>query len=387
MRIGLNATCLNDRPSGAKQRFEGIYRELVKQMPDDEFIVFEPEDCRVGAWFEGAPNVSVRTTPLPSEGRRGRFLAGMGYWRSALEKESLDLFECFNLPQVIAPTGRNLMTIHDVRGLRSGSAGRIERLLFNHVLQSAVSRADQLITVSEAVRQELLETWPKANVSVVYNGLDLAKFGPVEVDLLERTRHSLALPKRYLLAVGHFEPRKNYLGLIEALAILRRRGSQYSLVIIGNDSGGKAPVQERVRHHGLENSVTLLSGLSDFEVRCAYQACHAFVFPSTYEGFGIPILEAMAAERPMVLSGLPVFREITQSQGLYFDADDVEALADAIETVSTSPEIRVQLVDYGKRRVGDFSFSSLATKMREVYHVSINGSKRETHLTESDKNE
>lgn len=376
MRIGLNATCLNDRPSGARQRFVGIYRELVKQMPDDEFVVFEPADCRMGSWFAGAPNVSVRRTPLPSEGRIKRFLAGTGYWRSALRKEPFDVFEGFNLPLVTAPSGRNLMTIHDVRGLRSGAAAGLERLLFARVLASAVSRADCIITVSNAVRQDLLEAHPDAQVVVVYNGLDLAGVAPIDVEVVERTRRALRLPEDFLLAVGHFEPRKNYPRLIDALAVLRGRGDLKPLVIIGNDSGEKRRVEERIRHHGLHESVTLLSGLSDLEVRCAYQSCRAFVFPSTYEGFGIPILEAMAAGRPTVLSDIPVFREITENQGSYFAPEDVGAMADAIQAALHSESVRARLVQYGSRRVNDFAFQALATQVREIYRDPAHRRKR-----------
>ena len=156
MRIGLNATCLNNRPSGAKQRFVGIYGELVRQMPNDEFVVFEPADCRMASWFSGASNVSIRRTPLPSEGRVARFAAGLGYWRSALEREPLDVFESFNMPLVTSQSARNVMTIHDVRGLRSGG-NPVARMLFARMLGAACARADQVITVSEAVKQEVLE--------------------------------------------------------------------------------------------------------------------------------------------------------------------------------------------------------------------------------------
>lgn len=366
MRIGLNATCLNDRPSGAKQRFVGIYSELVRQMPDDQFVVFEPADCRMASWFAGAPNVSIRRTPLPSEGRVARFAAGLGYWRSALAREQLDIFENFNMPLVTSQSARNVMTIHDVRGLRPGG-NPFARMLFTRVLEAACTGADQVITVSEAVKQEILEACPNANVAVVHNGVDLAGFVPLPPDVVQRTLDALTLPAVFLLAVGHFESRKNYLALIEALALLRDRGNLIPLVIIGNDSGGRAIVEDRVRQRGMQESVTLLSGLTDLEVRCAYQACIAFVFPSVYEGFGIPILEAMAARRPFVLSDIPIFREITQDQGVYFPPEDIEAMAAAIQTVCESCELRRTLADYGRHRVNDFGFDALALQVQTAY--------------------
>jgi glycosyltransferase involved in cell wall biosynthesis len=366
MRIGLNATCLNDRPSGAKQRFVGIYSELIRQMPDDEFIVFEPSDCRMASWFDGVRNVTIRHTSLPSEGRIGRFVGGLSYWRSALKKEALDVFEGFNLPLVTTRSGRNVMTIHDLRGLHS-SRNAVGRMLYASVLDSALARADQLITVSEAMKQELIGEYPDAKVAVVYNGLDLSGFVPMSSEVVLRILKRLSIPQDFLLAVGHFEPRKNYLLLIDALALLRQRGCLIPLVIIGNDSGGKSAVEERVQQHGLQGSVTLLSGLTDMEVRCAYQACNTFVFPSSYEGFGIPILEAMAADRPTVLSDIPVFREITEGLGEYFPPEDMEAMADAIEKVSGSTHVRRHLVEYGRSRVRDFAFENLAAQVEVIY--------------------
>ena len=78
VRVGLDATCLNERPSGAKQRFIGIYGALFRRCPDIEFVIYQPRDCNVGAWFNGAPNVAVRPTPLPSTGRAARMLKGLG---------------------------------------------------------------------------------------------------------------------------------------------------------------------------------------------------------------------------------------------------------------------------------------------------------------------
>jgi len=366
LKIGLNATCLNDRPSGAKQRFVGIYGDLVKRLPDAEFVVYEPADCRVGAWFDGAPNVTARRTPLLSEGRVSKFLQGLGYWRMALPKEKFDLFEGFNQPLVRAPTGRTLMTIHDIRRMYS-EYGALERGVYKIALARSMARADHVITVSETMKQEILGFFPRASISVIYNGLDATGFATVTEADLQAVRRKHGLPENFILAVGHLERRKNDLRLIDAMARLRDRGQSCSLLIIGNDSGERQVIEERIESAKLTGTVKFLSGLSEHEVRCAYKLCSLFVFPSSYEGFGIPILEAMAAERPMVLSDIPVFREITQDKGVYFPHDDAEAMAAAIETVLSSSSERARLIDYGKERVQAFSFQSLAGQLASLY--------------------
>jgi glycosyltransferase involved in cell wall biosynthesis len=370
LKIGLNATCFNDRPSGARQRFVGIYGELIKRLPDAEFVMYEPADCRVASWFDGAPNVSVRRTPLPSEGRGRRALYGLGFWHLALRGESFDLFERFNLPVVTPPSGRSLHTIHDIRGLRP-EHGIFTRAAFSQIIERSLKAADHVITVSETMKNEILGFYPGLPISVIYNGLDASKFESVSESELAVVRRKFSLPQEFILAVGHFEKRKNYLRLIDAIARLRERGSPCALVIIGNDSGERKAIEERVAAANITGAVKILSDLSDQEVRCAYQLCSLFVFPSSYEGFGIPLLEAMAAKRPMVISDLPVFREITQDQGVYFAHDDIESMAFALEQVLASSSESGRLVEYGIKRVQEFRFENLAAQVESLYRTGL----------------
>lgn len=366
MRVGLNATCLNNRPSGAKQRFVGIYSALARCLPNTEFVVFEPKDSQMNNWFEGLENVSVHATPIPSTGRVGKFTAGLLYWRQAFACMKLDVYEAMHLPLIRPTHGLAILTIHDVRGLCSDN-GPIDRILFATVLRQALQKADHVVTVSEAMRSEILSFFPHKPVSVVYNGLNASMYKSSSCAACKKILAKYKLPSEFVLAVGHFERRKNYPKLINAIAILKRRGQTCSLVIAGNDSGEGAALLRQIVSLGLTNQVLLLNGLSDLEVRCLYRLCSLFVFPSAYEGFGIPILEAMASGRPMVLSDLKVFREITENQSMYFPHDDVALMADAIETGLTSCSAREQIVSYGFKRVADFSFERLAGDMVAVY--------------------
>jgi len=110
-----------------------------------------------------------------------------------------------------------------------------------------------------------------------------------------------------------------------------------------------------------------LSGLTDFEVRCIYKLCTLFVFPSAYEGFGIPILEAMAAKRPMVISDIPVFKEISQGKGVYFSHDDPESIASSIDEVLSSTTERSRLIQYGSERVLDFGYERISMRLEQLY--------------------
>ncbi len=335
-------------------------------MPEVEFVIFEPSDCRMHHWFGYAPNVSARATPIPSEGRVGKLFKSLGFWRGALGRENFDLFEGFHLPLERPLTGRTLITIHDIRRVHP-DWGWLERTAFGHALISAIKRSDQVVTVSDAMKQELRPYCGQTPVSVIPNGLDPAAFEDVGAHHLDAFRHTFRLPSGFLLAVGHLERRKNYPALIDAIALLRDRGQPCPLVIIGNNSGERRLIEERIAARKLNGTVWMLSGLSELDVRCAYRLCSAFVFPSIYEGFGIPILEAMAAGVAMALSDIAVFREITEHKSEYFAPHDPEAMAASIERVLGTQDLRAEMIDYGRERVQEFDFAHISARYQRLY--------------------
>lgn len=366
MKVGLNATCINDRPSGAKQRFIGIYSELIKRMPTTEFVIYEPSDCRMGDWFDWAPNVVVKKTPIPSEGRVHKILLGLRFWKNELRRENFDIFEGFNMPLFKSPTGKTLLTIHDIRRMHP-EWGFVGRIAYRYALKKALRNADILITVSEAMKQELLQFYPRQQISVIYNGLNLKAFDQDISLYLDVFREKYSIFGEFILAVGHIEHRKNYSGLLDCMALLRDWGLSLNLIIIGNDSGERKILQNKIASLNLGKNVIFLSGLTDLDVRCAYKLCHLFVFPSKYEGFGIPILEAMASGCAMALSDIPVFREITQNRSNYFPPDDVEAMANTIQKVLRPNDENQKLRAYGYDRVKDFSFESISRGLENLY--------------------
>lgn len=375
MRIGLNATCFNDRPSGARQRFTGIYGALVARRPDIEFVVYEPADCNVARWFCGAANVVAQQTPIPSTGRLRRIWRGRDYWPTALRADSLDLFEVFSLPLVQAPDCPTILTIHDLRSVTTDQP-LPARIITARVMQSAFRRADQIVTVSRTMNAQIRSICPRARVTTIYNGVDLAKFGPASSET--------ALPVRsaqpFLLAVGHLEARKNYGVLIEAISRLMARGVPVPLIIVGNEGGEGPRIAARISELGVGEFVTVRREVGDTELLALYRAARMIAFPSHYEGFGIPILEAMASHRPIVLSDIPVFHEIAGDAGAYFPAGDADAMADVIGRVWKSESERESLVRQGDGRLPSFVFDALAAQLEALYETVSGGRARRDNV-------
>lgn len=371
MKIGLNATCFNERPSGAKQRFIGMYNELFKLMPDVQFVIFQPADCSFENWFDEFKNVSFYTTPIPSEGRLNKFIKGFFFWKRILMNEKFDLFEGFNLPMFRNRYGKTVMTIHDLRGLKSEYSFLYQKI-FKTVLKISFKNSDHIITGSKIIQKDIKELFPQSSVSVIYNGIHENRYSSIFENDISNIKNKLNLPEKFLLAVGHFEKRKNYIRLLKAISKLEGSARDYSLVIIGNNNGELDSVIENINLLNMNNRVKIYSGLTDLEVYCAYKSCSLFIFPSLYEGFGIPILEAMNAKAPILLSEIDVFKEITENTLSYFNPNKTQSIQDAIQSILSDVNLRGANVNYGQSRILFFTFRKLASELEETYRDLIN---------------
>lgn len=372
MRIGINATSLSERPSGARQRFLGPYRALFRSRPENSYLIYEPRDCRVAEWFGDLPNVTGVATPLGGDKRWQRLIRGATYWNRRLRSDRLDLFETLHLPAVIAPACPTVLTVHDIRA-GGASEPLVARTLYRAMLRRSLRQADAVITVSDAMRAELAAVEPTASITTIYNGVDPARF-EAATGSVSAIAADLGLPGDFLLAVGHFEPRKNYASLIEAMAMLGRTNPRVGLAIVGKDGGGLAETRALIERLGLSRHIHLLHSVDDRQLSGLYDAARLVVFPSTYEGFGIPLIEAMAAGCALCLSDIPVFRELTEDRGAYFPPLDPPAIAAAVAALLDSPDRRADLVAYGRRRVGDFAFDKLAAQLDTLHRALVTGS-------------
>ena len=244
---------------------------------------------------------------------------------------------------------------------------KFSRAFSKYVHNDSIKKVDRIITVSNYMKNQILDFFPTADVVKIYNGINVndAVFSH-DIDLNKR-KNDLKLPNNFLLAVGHFEKRKNYGRLLDSIKFIKEKGIDLPLIIVGNDNGQKKYISDKLKNLGLENHVKLFSNLSDSDVKLMYKLCKAFIFPSTYEGFGIPILEAMANGKPCILSDIEVFKEITEGHGIYFNPNDTESIASSILKALDDDQLCNQLAQFGERRVKDFDFRNIAIDLRNVY--------------------
>jgi glycosyltransferase involved in cell wall biosynthesis len=231
------------------------------------------------------------------------------------------------------------------------------------LVRSHVRKADAIVANSRTTADEVAARLdvPRERIHVVHPGVDESFLAA------EPSGNGSGPP--YLLAVATEEPRKNLSTLLEAFAILKRRGFEGSLRIAGGAGLDTPLVVESIARLGLERQVSRLGYVDALELPSLYRNARALVSPSLWEGFGLPLLEAMAATTPLVASDIPVHREVAEDAAVFVPPRDPEAMARAIESVWTDEPLRARLEARGLKRVRDFSWTSSAQKMLDVYRT------------------
>jgi glycosyltransferase involved in cell wall biosynthesis len=265
---------------------------------------------------------------------------------------------------------RSVFTLHDVAYLRFPQHHLPKnRIYLRAMMPRFVRRADAVIAVSEATRRDALRFYrlDPAKIHVIPEGVD-PRFTPdPDPERVATVRDRYELPERFVLYVGTIEPRKNLTTLLEAYAELLRRRPEVGLVIAGGKGWLYEPFFERLRALGLERRVTLTGHVPDEDVPALMSAADVFAFPSEFEGFGLPPLEAMACGVPVVSSDAASLPEVVGDAGVLVPPHDVGAWVSALDRLLDDASLRDRLRAEGIARARTFTWDAAAAKTIEVY--------------------
>jgi glycosyltransferase involved in cell wall biosynthesis len=288
----------------------------------------------------------------------------------------LDLFHSpdFVLPPV---NGRipTLLTVHDLSFIHYPHVFP-ERLVsyLNQVVPWSIGRASHILADSEATRQDLLSIWqvPLEKITVLYSGVH-ERFQPVEdVAMVTAVRQKYRLHDwPYILSVGTLQPRKNYQMLIRAFAPLANK-LPHHLVISGGKGWLYDEMLAEVARQGLTGRVHFIGFVADADLPTLYSEADLFVFPSLYEGFGLPLLEAMGCGTAVITSNSSSLPEVAGKAAYQLPPQDQPAWTEAMHTLLSNPGQRSQLVQAGFEQARAFSWQKSAHQLLKIYqHVSI----------------
>lgn len=285
---------------------------------------------------------------------------------------AVDLFHAtdFVLPPTL-PATKTLLTVHDLSFVRvPDSAFPSLKRYLEQVVPRSVIRADHILADSSATKSDLVDLYGvlPEKVSVLLSGVSESFVQVRDKVVLMAMRKKYALGEwPYLFTIGTVQPRKNYVRLIQALALLRARGFDLHLVIAGGKGWLDDPIYMAVREQKMQDYVHFIGFADEADLPALYSAAACFVFPSLYEGFGLPVLEAMRCGIPVVTSNVSSLPEVAGDAALTIDPYDVEAIASAIEQVLMSPSLCETLVTRGYVRAQQFTWETSARHLIDIY--------------------
>jgi glycosyltransferase involved in cell wall biosynthesis len=379
-RIGIDAHLLSFagtyRQAGVSRYIAELLRAFAAEEGGEspcEYVAFVGRE-RPPADFlpPGAGRVRWRHSPLPTERAPVRIAWEQALGPAAVLRERLDLFHGpVNALPLAAPC-RGVITIHDLAFLAHPDAfNAAKRRYLALITALSARRAARVIAVSHFTRLEVIRRLRVApgKVATVHNAADPA-FAPRPPDEIARFRAAHDLPARFILSVGTLEPRKNLVGLLDAFARLLP-DTEADLVVVGGQGWLYAEALARVAALGLTGRVHFAGHVPDADLPLWYNAAAAFVYPSRYEGFGLPPLEALACGTPTITSAAASLPEVVGDAALLVEPRDPDAIAAALRRVLSDPTLRARLAAAGPPRAATFTWARAAAATRAVYAEAL----------------
>jgi glycosyltransferase involved in cell wall biosynthesis len=364
VRIAIDARKLHD--FGIGTYVQNLLRHLARLDADTEYVLFCRREDRealsaLGPNFRPAVESAAPYSILEQISVPARLL-----------RERVDLFHSphYVLPPLTAC--KSVVTIHDCIHLMFPQY-LPNKLAYGYAktfMWWAAHGSGRVLTVSEASKRDILRYFhiPEQKITVIHNGLDDRFRTPPPEAEVHRVRERFQLQEQFVLYAGNVKPHKNVERLIEAFHHLRTIGfTQLKLLIIGNDISRYATLRRAIHTHNLHKYVRVLGFVPDQTLAILYRLASVFVFPSLYEGFGLPPLEAMACGTPVVTSNVSSLPEVVGDAAVLVDPYDARSIAEGIRRVLVDESLRRDLQARGVAHAHSFSWEQAARRVREIY--------------------
>lgn len=375
MKIGFDAKRLYNNFTGLGNYSRTLVKNLHSYFPDDQYYLYTPKIKQ-----------DITTTPFVNSPdyktvcHQGPF---KNLWRSSfikndLKNDQIDIYHGLSheIPFAIQRTKiRSVVTIHDIIFLTYPDMyTAIDRAIYNYKFRYACKHADKIIAISECTKQDIIKhfgTSPE-KIEVIYQAIQPTFYSMQPEDAATQIVKKYNLPEDYLLYVGAINSRKNLLGIVKALALLPQ-DMQIPLIIVGNGHQYKKEVLEYAEKAGLSNRLRLISNLHDpVELQAFYQKARIFVYPSFYEGFGLPVTEALLSKVPVITSGQSCLPEAGGPDSHYVDPGQPEDIAEAIKIILSDENKRQNMIEKGYLYAHErFDVKRLTTQVHQLYQQML----------------
>ena len=374
MKIGFDTKRFFLNSTGLGNYSRDLVRGVLEEEMDNDYFLYTTggEIDLKTKFLKNHSNIKI-VTPT------GIYKKMKSYWRSVrLEKQLLkDGVEVFHGLSHEIPRKNKLskikyvVTIHDLIFLRfPENYNRIDREIYKKKVEYACTTADKIIAISEQTKRDLMEFLkvPSHKIEVIYQSCAASFHHISDYRYRHLVQKKYNLPENYILYVGTIEKRKNLATLVEAIG---KSNTQLPLVAIGKQTDYTKEVMDMIDKYKLGNQVALLQNVSFLDLPSIYQSANLFVYPSLFEGFGIPVLEALYSKTPVIAATGSCLEEAGGPNSIYIDPKNSDELAQQIDRVIENGELQLEMKEKGFEYAQNFNSQKQAKAVLEVYEKLV----------------
>jgi glycosyltransferase involved in cell wall biosynthesis len=371
-RIAINAHLLSGEAGYRRAGIHHYIAQVLSHLPQNTDVDYTIFTC-YGADLPKRDDFTLQTSRWPTENRSVRILWEQTVWPWQARQWDLMHSMAFVTPFVSpAPT---IVTVYDLSFLHFPERfPALQRWYLTSQTKRSCQQAQRVITISESSRQDVHHYFgvPLSQIDVVYPGVN-DRYQPLSSEQITSFRHQQNLPDTFILHVGTLQPRKNIPLLLEAMAKLENK--EVHLVLAGGKGWLYNEIFAQIETLGLTERVIFPGYVADKDLPLWYNAAALFAFPSVYEGFGMPVVEAMACGTPVVASNASSIPEAIGDAGLLFNPQDASELAERMASVLHDSELSATMRANGLKQAKNFSWEAAGRETAVIYHQVLNNEK------------
>ncbi|WP_130736140.1 glycosyltransferase family 1 protein [Flavobacterium sp. J27] len=363
MKIGFEAKRVFHNKTGLGNYSRDLVRMIATKFPETSLFLYNPKKAKEPIFTYKNENIFERNPKTKFK----------NYWRQKGVVRDLlhDKIEIFHGLSGEIPSGlkknkiKSIVTIHDLIFMRYPNLySFFDREIHFYKFKKAAQNADIVIAISEQTKEDIIQYLKidAQKIQVVYQGCQPIFKTKISENELKTVKNKYLLPNQFVLNVGTIEPRKNALTIVKAI-----QNIETTLILIGKETEYAKEIHQYITSHNLQHKVRFLKGINSFELAAIYQLATIFIYPSLFEGFGIPIIEALYSKTPVITSNSGVFPEAAGPDSVYINPTDASELATKIQFLLENPEKRSEMIEKGWHFAQQFNDDVIANQLMNIY--------------------
>jgi glycosyltransferase involved in cell wall biosynthesis len=371
VHIGLNAHLLSSQAGYRAAGIHNVIHHLLTHLPQ-----FAPQDWHftvlVGAKNSATyPNITMKRAALDTESPSKRII-----WEQVMQPFQLGAYNLYHAMAFVAPLllmKPMVVTVYDLSFMRYPERLTASRRLYLRMFtELTCKRAKRITVISHSTKQDLVDLLdiPAAKIDVTHLGYDRELIRPLSPEVIAAFKQQKGLPERFWFYLGTIEPRKNLVTLIEAYARLPQN-ERLPLVLGGGKGWMTEAVYEAVERYGLSDMISFVGFVPTEEMALWYNSAEVFVYPSVFEGFGLPVLEAMACGTPVITSNVSSLPEVAQGAGLCLPPHDIAVWTETLQRVYHDSAWREEAAHKGLAKAQQFDWAHTAQATINSYRHAL----------------